>query len=660
MGDRPHFSPVAPTGTAVASTHDALSTNLRVLAARLAVLFALGGAIACQADAPSAASSAAHVDSAAPSFAELLDVATERSQASSFSGGDELLEDALHAIEEREGVDAAAALRRSAEDVIPPAPGSADPIAATLRSLQDVASVERDTPVVQQLAAVESDVQSTLDGLLTPTDVGGLRTAAATLPDDAASALLDEQVAKSAADTALDAARSQAATDNAAAANADALAKMDDLVRIREARRTRGLDATAGLERLRGVAANAVGGDLSVAEAANLAWIEGSASQADDALTIPADRAAALQQAFDSALPADQRASWADAWTHYATALEDSADGFPDLQSYGDASPWDDDPNPGANATAASRGDPSAASDPYDGSEDQIAEAAATADVGASSVPADQVEPFPARGDLEAAMNLYIGNKGAARTQNPIAIGEFLGKAVTSSNMDKLRVELLRPTPDSQGRPLAFLSTFFHGGDLYWNDRYKDVQLFHLFDGAGIRDVFPEAEHVPTEGRALVRMWTDYTPLSSGAPPGLADSALSQELARILVASYVAGNVDGPALNPNNGGFALFQDPTGVQHWRGVVIDNGAAWHAPPDGAKPWNTNVLGGGPVTLTQIPREVIDGLTAIATRNVDDLAQLSQFASIDDGARGIVLGEQNRAREVLDHYGVAYASP
>jgi hypothetical protein len=627
----------------------------------VALLLVLGCMIACQAGSPGTGADTASIDTADVSFGELLDVATQRSHEAAFTGGDQLLEDALRTIEEREGVDATTALRRSAEDIIPPAPGNADPVDATLQSLHDLASIEQGAPVVQQLEADEGDVQATLAGLLAPADVGGLSAAAAGLPDDASGALVAEQAAKSAADAALEAAGAQLGTDGAPAANGEALARMNDLVRVREARRTRGLEAIGGLERLRAIASDAIGGDPpSVVETANLAWIEGSASAADETLTIPADRAASLQQSLEASMPADQRAAWADAWVRYAIALKDSGDGFPELTSYGDAAPWEDDPEPGVDPVAGATADPASATDPYDGSDDQAAETAATAEVTRASTPAGRVDPFPAREDVEAAMQLYVADKGAARTQSPMSVAEFLGKPVTSSNIDKLRVELLRPAPDSSGPPLAFLSTFFHGGDVYWNDRYKDVQLFRLFDGVGIQDLFPEAEHVPTEGRALIRMWTNYTPLSSGAPPGLADSALSQELARILVASYVAGNMDGPAINPNNGGFALFQDASGVQHWRGVLIDNGAAWHPLPDAAKPWNTNVLGQGPVTLTQIPQEVIDGLSAIATRNVDDLANVSQFASVDDGARGIVRGEQDRAREVLDHYGVAYGSP
>ncbi|MBX3250007.1 MAG: hypothetical protein KF901_22710 [Myxococcales bacterium] len=232
-------------------------------------------------------------------------------------------------------------------------------------------------------------------------------------------------------------------------------------------------------------------------------------------------------------------------------------------------------------------------------------------------------------------------------------MSEFFGGARESANAGTLRVERLRPERHYTGRPIAFLSAQFHGSDPYWNDRYKDVQLYHLFDAVGLADVFPEAAHVPSEGRALIRLWTAYTPLSAGAPRDLTGTQLRRELARMAIASYVAGNVDGPASNGNNGGFARFRDQRGNTYWRGVLIDAGAAWHDPGSRHEPWNTNLLGTGPITKADIPSDVAVGLWRINQASRFDLATWSRFERVDESATNIVEAQRNRARRVLDHY-------
>lgn len=271
--------------------------------------------------------------------------------------------------------------------------------------------------------------------------------------------------------------------------------------------------------------------------------------------------------------------------------------------------------------------------------------------------PVDFVERFPEVRDVHRAMDLYARDPAGARMEPPVSVAEFFGRNVTSANIDSLRIERLRPDARYQGKPLAFLNARFHNTDMYWNNRYKDVQLSKLFDAVGIRYVFPEATHIPHEGRALVRIWTDYSPISKGAPEGLSAEALLAELARMLVSSYVAGNVDGPAHNGENGGFARFRDVSGRELWRGVLIDSGAAWNTPGEAQAPWRTNVLGQGPVRAEHLPVDVREGLVRIAQATRTQLAEWSRFERIDDGARAIVEAQRRRAQEVLEHYGIPY---
>jgi hypothetical protein len=267
-------------------------------------------------------------------------------------------------------------------------------------------------------------------------------------------------------------------------------------------------------------------------------------------------------------------------------------------------------------------------------------------------------ERFPTRENVEASMDHYRREPQSARAMESMSLEQYFGTGRQSANGGTLRVEMLKPNPRYTSPPIAFLRAEFHGSDMYWNNRYKDVQLYRLVESSGTRmNPFPEAAHVPNEGAALVRMWTDYTPVSKGAPEGLGGEALLKEVARIAVWSYVSGNVDGPAHNGNNGGFARFKDPSGREFWRGVLIDAGAAWNTPTAEHQPWRTNVLDKGAVKREQIPEDVVNGLIQIARASAEELGQRSKFERVDEGAKEIVRGIRARAQEVLEHYGIQY---
>ena len=222
---------------------------------------------------------------------------------------------------------------------------------------------------------------------------------------------------------------------------------------------------------------------------------------------------------------------------------------------------------------------------------------------------------FPSRANIDYAMQTYLTDRSAARAQEPVSLGDFFGSShlwprgkgpgmiAESVNKDNLMIELLNPRPGATAdAPIPFLRTKFAGSDLYLNDRYKDVQLFNLFDSTGQPfNPFPDAVYVPDKGAALVRVWNQYRQLSKGIPDGLSESRIRKELARMTTAAYVAGNIDGPFYNLGNAGFCCSQikGQDGKPAWRGVVIDNGA-----PRGMRrrPWHNrgipNLLGRGPV--------------------------------------------------------------
>jgi len=273
--------------------------------------------------------------------------------------------------------------------------------------------------------------------------------------------------------------------------------------------------------------------------------------------------------------------------------------------------------------------------------------------------PVDRVQRFPERAAVDDAMTTYARDPARARAESPMSVSEFFGAKLESMNIANLRVELLRGAGrDGAEKPVGFLWTHFYDTDPYWNNRYKDVQLYRLVDATGLtHNPFPEAAHIAHEGSALVRLWTDYTPVSKGAPEGLHGEELVHEVARLAIWSYVSGNVDGPATNGNNGGFARFRDASGREFWRAVLIDAGAAWNQPSGAHRPWNTNLLGTGPVVRESIPNGVVNSLVQIARASAEELATMSKFDRIDDGALAIVRGIRGRAREVLDHYEIAW---
>ena len=271
--------------------------------------------------------------------------------------------------------------------------------------------------------------------------------------------------------------------------------------------------------------------------------------------------------------------------------------------------------------------------------------------------PVDGVDPFPRDHAIRDALDLYGRDKGAARAESPISVAEFFGEARPSANEGALRVERLRPTREHTGRPIAFLSAQFHGSDMYWNNRYKDVQVERVLNwsGYGLKTVAPEAQHYPSEGRALIRIWNEYRPFSKGAPDGFGGDALRGEIARALIASYVAGNVDGPASNANNGGLAKVMLASGRSVWRGVIIDCGACWHTPSDQHLPWKAVVMGAG-VTKSQVPDDVFPALKKIAESTRQQLLDGSGLGRGPESIE-VVEGQRQRAQRILAHYEIPF---
>ncbi len=273
--------------------------------------------------------------------------------------------------------------------------------------------------------------------------------------------------------------------------------------------------------------------------------------------------------------------------------------------------------------------------------------------------PVDSAEPFPSLSSVRSALDLYGRDNGAARVESPMGVGEFFGEARPSSNEAVLRVEQLRPTREYAGKPIAFLSAYFHNTDTYWNNRFKDVQVERLLNwsGYGLATVAPEAQYYPSEGRALIRIWNEYRPFAKGAPEGFEGDALRTEIARSLIASYVAGNVDGPASNANNGGLAKVMLPSGRSVWRGVIIDCGACWNSPSENHQPWKAVVMGKG-VTKEQIPEDVFPALRKIAEATRQDLLDAGTTGRGPESLQ-VVEGQRIRAQQILDHYGFPFSA-
>ncbi|GAC1599456.1 MAG: hypothetical protein NVS3B20_21230 [Polyangiales bacterium] len=294
-------------------------------------------------------------------------------------------------------------------------------------------------------------------------------------------------------------------------------------------------------------------------------------------------------------------------------------------------------------------------------------------------------EHFPARDDLERAMAHYANQPVDARARPPVSLSEFFGEeqAVTY-NSRRLRIELLRSDAREVHEPLAFLHARYGFGtqkvryksrnlDATQNDRSKDVRLYHLakslqspaspFPEAALVRPETEVEAQTQDGAVLVRIWTDFHSLTRCAPADLPAKNLLRETARMGVWAYVAGNMDGPAINANNAGFARFKDPSGRLFWRGVLIDNGGTFTLDGDHSvdqwrdrivKPWNMNLLHQGPIERENIPRDVIDNILQIERDSEADLSVRLQL-DVMPNPRGAAMVKQlkTNAREVIDHY-------
>ena len=140
------------------------------------------------------------------------------------------------------------------------------------------------------------------------------------------------------------------------------------------------------------------------------------------------------------------------------------------------------------------------------------------------------------------------------------------------------------------------------------NNRYKDVQLYRLLRRRRRQRRIPGNRRTCNKRGARSSACGPTTRRSRTARPSRSAGKRSRWKWRACsCASYVAGNVDGPAHNRGNGGFARFADASGREVWRGVVIDNGAAWHTLPDDMRPWNADALDTGPVTADHLPMRI-----------------------------------------------------
>ncbi|GAC1352416.1 MAG: hypothetical protein NVSMB1_15050 [Polyangiales bacterium] len=294
-------------------------------------------------------------------------------------------------------------------------------------------------------------------------------------------------------------------------------------------------------------------------------------------------------------------------------------------------------------------------------------------------------EHYPTREALEHAMVHYASQPQEARAKPSVSLSEFFGEAQGASyNHRRLRIELLKSDDREVHEPLAFLHARYGYGsqsvryqdrelETAQNDRSRDVRLYHLAKSlASPASPFPEAALVRPEtereaqtqdGAVLVRIWTDYHSLFRGAPPALRGKELLHEIARLGVWAYVTGNLDGPAVNVNNAGFAHFKDASGRFFWRGVLIDNGATFTLDWDRTvnqwrdrlvKPWNMDLLKTGAIARENIPRDVIESILQIERDSEADLSVRLQL-DVMPHPRGVAMVKQlkKNAREVIDHY-------
>ncbi|GAC1351889.1 MAG: hypothetical protein NVSMB1_09290 [Polyangiales bacterium] len=302
-----------------------------------------------------------------------------------------------------------------------------------------------------------------------------------------------------------------------------------------------------------------------------------------------------------------------------------------------------------------------------------------------AAIGAVQYERFPSRANITQAVVRFRAEGPNARAAPPMRLSTFLGHPILTLGMADLHIELLKSDPLESDKPLAFLYARYwlsERGDTQnhpdANDRFKDVRLLHLTDELkSPASPFPEAGPVQSTkyferySAVLIRIWTDFHALKRGEPPhGLSGDSLLTEIARIGVWSFVTGNLDGPATNGENGGFARFKDASGREFWRGVLIDNGAALTVNARGneftepylgrlVKPWDMDLLNTGGIERRSIPADVVHSVKQIAGASNSELSSWMMFDSVPHANSAAIVNQvRANAKEVIDHYRLSNA--
>ena len=257
-----------------------------------------------------------------------------------------------------------------------------------------------------------------------------------------------------------------------------------------------------------------------------------------------------------------------------------------------------------------------------------------------------------ARAATDAALARFAQDPERARARAPVSFHDFFHTALHTSNSDFLHVEVLHAGGGAAGGAsangtLAFVRRNSPNDTWGGGSRTNDVHLFRLVDAVDPGDnPFPHAV-THNDGSTLVKVWDDFRMLKDGPPPGLTGAALRTEVTRMSVWAYVAGNVDGPVINPSNGGFARVLGPDGNVRWRGVLVDGqlafarDAKWADGHEMVRPWESpqrvwdpdahvwrdgtgrGLLDLGPAK--QLPAEVKPALVKIAqTASLPDMAR------------------------------------
>ena len=296
------------------------------------------------------------------------------------------------------------------------------------------------------------------------------------------------------------------------------------------------------------------------------------------------------------------------------------------------------------------------------------------ASITSSAIGAD-FEEFPSHEAVLSAMDAFDTDPASARAGDPMNLSNFFGEPIKTLNSqgDDMLIELVWADRSLADKPVALLHARFGTSAINWigrsfdestwNNRFRDVQLFNLADSTGtVENPFPEARAIPTENGpdkfgVLIRVWSDFRVLKKGAPGDLQGPELRAEVARMAVWSYVTGNIDGPAVNNGNAGFAKFLDESGRSFWRGVLIDGGAAWNEPGTQYEPWHTNILGLGPVAANDIPQQVRDSIAQIAGDTADDLATRAGLDPSNAADQHAMSSMSARAQKVCNYYGIAW---